>query len=454
MDVLFCWNNELRSKSINRVAAGYLSERLEKLYWHKGCNFYPSFFGKTQLIHPRIIQKNKCMGGKKMNVLESNFDKRSECLSILVSMTLVEYKKITYPSFVVGGNLAGQRDVIKRSSVATKIRKRMNNDFIDGAIFPNVVIGLLLNDAEFEYLKQNKDKFIEQEFKEEGISIIDGMQRSNIYFSNYEGNEEREIRAEFWISNKSVKLLYRMLVLNTGQVPWNTRRQVEVIFANLSKTIIKNVFEKYSELTEKVEIIDVDDQKRRSQAGKFHKSTMIEMYLGFNTRKVKVDVSDELADEFQRFDMMEAIEQDINLYLFVDTFAYLCKLDLALSECSTTSENGQFKEGKDIFGSVPACLGFIVACAEYIMGKIPVERDEEVKTEKNIKLKLQIDKIIGKSVKEVDFLALDSLNDVIDQLPKARIGEEMRIMFKTIFSELLKYDEIEEISSLEAFWRS
>ncbi|WP_291350148.1 hypothetical protein [Desulfosporosinus sp.] len=49
---------------------------------------------------------------------------------------------------------------------------------------------------------------------------------------------------------------------------------------------------------------------------------------------------------------------------------------------------------------------------------------------------------------------MDSLNDVIAQLPKARIGEEMRSTFKTIFSELLKYDEMEEIASLEAFWRS
>ena len=355
-----------------------------------------------------------------------------------------------------GGNLAGQREVIKRSSVASKIRKRMNDDFVAGAIFPHVVIGFLVNNVELNHLKENTDTFINCEFNRESISIIDGMQRSNIYFSNYNENEEREIRAEFWISNKSVKLLYRMLVLNTGQVPWNTRRQVEVIFSNLSKTIIESVFEKYPEITEKVEIISVDDQKYRTQAGKFHKSTMIEMYLGFNTRKVKVEVSDELADEFQRFDMMEAIEQDISFNLFVDAFAYLCKLDIALSECSSSIKNGQFQEGKDIFRSVPACLGFIVACAEYIMGKIPVERDDTVKIEKNIKLKLQIDKIIEKSKDKSnpDFLALEELNNVTAALPKARIGEEMRNRFKTIFWELLRYDEMEEIPSLEAFWRS
>lgn len=52
------------------------------------------------------------------------------------------------------------------------------------------------------------------------------------------------------------------------------------------------------------------------------------------------------------------------------------------------------------------------------------------------------------------FLALESLNDVIEQLPKSRIGDEMRSSFKFIFSELLKYDELDEIETMEAFWRS
>lgn len=391
-----------------------------------------------------------------MEILSSSFDSRSECLSILTRMTLREYKEIVYKSFEQGGNLDGQRDVIKRSSVASKIRKRMQDDFIAGAIFPQVVIGVLVSENLFEKIKVDSSAFVPNQYSSENISIIDGMQRSNIYFMNYIGNEDREIRVEFWMSNKTVKLLYRMLVLNTGQVPWNTRRQVEVIFSSLSNAIIERTFSKNPDLANQVEIISVDDGKRRTQAGKYHKSTMIELYLGFNTRKVKVDVNDELADEFQRFDMMESIEKDNNFELFVDVFSYLCKLDMAFSTCNSIAENGQFKDGKDIFGSVPACLGFIVACAEYIMGKIPIERSEDVKRIRNEMLCKQIDTAVEliTTKKEDDFLALISLNDVIAQLPKNRIGDEMRSAFKQIFSELLKYDELIEITSMEAFWRS
>ena len=50
-----------------------------------------------------------------MKILEANYDTRSNCISILTSMKLEEYKKIVYSSSEQGGNLDGQRDVIKRS---------------------------------------------------------------------------------------------------------------------------------------------------------------------------------------------------------------------------------------------------------------------------------------------------------------------------------------------------
>ena len=97
----------------------------------------------------------------------------------------------------------------------------------------------------------------------------------------------------------------------------------------------------------------------------------------------------------------------------------------------------------------------MVACAEYVMGKIPVERPEEDKKRLNKKLDEQIRKIVDilKNNTETEFLALDSLNDVINQLPKSRIGDEMRNLFKIVFSELLRYDELDEIPSMESFWR-
>lgn len=392
-----------------------------------------------------------------MKIIDVSFDERSQCCSVLTKMTLEEYKKIAHECFEKGGNIHGQRDVIRKSTVASKIRGRMHEDFNKHAVFPPVVVGALLGgDIKAEDIKcETSEKIIEilQSLGPENISIIDGMQRSNIYFSNFETNKTAEIRVEFWVANESVKLLYRMLVLNTGQVPWNTRRQVEVVFENLARNISESIIRKYPELKEKIRILSVDDNARRTQPGIIHKSNMIELYLGFNTRNVKVEVNDALADEFQKFDMLESIENDINFDLFVDTIAYLFKLDYAFDSNKESCDTGKFVSGKDIFSSLPACIGFVVACAEYVLGRAPVNREDEIKKQKIDCLKKQLDQLITIIPTKENYLQLTALNEIIATLSTSKIGDEMRRLFRNAFSDLIKYEDLEELPSLEGFWR-
>lgn len=388
-----------------------------------------------------------------MRILDLVDDIRSGCKSVLTTMTLEEYKKLSFFAFNNNGNIDGQRSVIKRSSTAAKIRKRMTDDFRKGAIFPQVVLGVLLSTDNMQNMDGSKFCTLLENVNEGQISIIDGMQRSNIYFDNYEDNKQREIRVEFWCSDASIKLLYRMLVLNTGQVPWNTRRQLEVIFDGISNKISEEIKKTDPWLDLQLNILAVDEIKRR-KAGMFKKSSLIEMYLGFNTRKVNVDVNDELADEFQRFDMMEAVDNVVNFEMFVDTFRNLCKLDFAMTATSETVEGKQFSSGQDLFRSDPVCLGFVVACAEYIMGKMGVNRSDDEKRNRA----LELDNKIAKVIKCIEnnpetYLSLGVLNEIVEKLPRTRIGDNLRHLFKNAFSELIRYDSLEEVPSMETFWR-
>lgn len=394
----------------------------------------------------------------KMRIIAIDRDERSKCISILTDMELEEYQKLTKKSFDANGNLNGQRGVITKSAAAVRIRKRMQEDFCKGAIFPQVVLGIQSEKDFTKMLKEGEYYDSEEIFAGCIISIIDGMQRSNIYFKNYSGNETRKIRVEFWIANNGEKLLYRMLVLNTGQTPWNTRRQIEVIFGNLSENIESELYQQYPELMGKIDIYGIDDGKRRTQAGKYHKSSIIELYLGFNIRNVKINVSDELAEEYQRFDMMESIDREESFPNFICILGMMCKLDLAFAKFKNKSEiSGQFSEGKDIFGSAPACTGFVVASAEYIMGKVSVERKKEEVSRKKEKYQNQMQNILKKLDESLpensNYLSLDILNSVCAGLSKSRIGDEMRRLFKDVFMSLLKYDAIDEVSSLEDFWK-
>lgn len=388
-----------------------------------------------------------------MKVLDLVDDLRSGCKSVLTTMTLEEYRKIAFYAFNNSGNIDGQRNVIRRSSTAAKIRKRMSDDFRSGAIFPQVVLGVLFTADNMETLDEVKFSEILENTNEMNISIIDGMQRSNIYFENYDENKARTIRVEFWCSDTSIKLLYRMLVLNTGQVPWSTRRQLEVIFDGLSNKIVEEIRRTDPMLDIQLNILTVDQTKRRKM-GMFKKSSLIEMYLGFNTRKVNVDVNDELADEFQRFDMMEAVDNITNFEMFINSFRNLCKLDFVVGESTEVIEGKQFASGQDLFRSDPVCLGFMVACAEYIMGKTGVERSDEEKKKRSDELEKKIDKIIECIKNDLDsYLSLDVLNEIVDKLPRTKIGDSLRHLFKIAFSELIRYDNLEEIPSMETFWR-
>lgn len=393
-----------------------------------------------------------------MRIIAIDEDNRSNCISVLTDMLLEEYKRLAFDSYNANGNFAGQRGVITKSAAAARIRKRMQDDFCRGTIFPQVVLGIQSSKDFINDLKVGDDYDSLVIFKDCTISIIDGMQRSNIYFKNYKGNETRKIRVEFWIANNSEKLLYRMLVLNTGQTPWNTRRQIEVIYGNLSKSIEQGLYETYPDLREKIELYAIDDGKRRTQAGKYHKSSVIELYLGFNIRNVKINVSDELAEEYQRFDVMESIEEDDTFDVFICIFGMMCKLDLAFAQYTKKcEESGQFTEGKDIFGSSTSCVGFVVASAEFIYGKISVKRTKDKVMDKLKEYKKQmhiiIDQVNRNVIEKDEYLSLEVLNAKCAGLPKTRIGDEMRIMFKDAFMSMLKYEDMDEISSLGDFWR-
>jgi len=412
-----------------------------------------------------------------VKIYNKEYDKRSECYLVLATMELSEYMELVKDAFDKKGNLEGQRDVISHSSVANKIRNRMANDFINGSVFPQVVIGLLVDDVSFHLFDkfdpygsdENIIKIIKliKNMNKDAISIIDGIQRTNIYFENSIGNEKRPIRVEFYITTSVTKLLYRMLVLNTGQVPWNTRRQLEVIFSNLSTSILNAIQEKNLEIADKININSIDDKQKRKNSGTYNKSTLIEMYLTFNTRNIKVNLSNEIAEEFQRFDMLQSVEKQENFSIFIEVFILLCKWDIVLGtyglsntteECSTDYIDSKFQieQGIDFFTNIPIVMGFIAACSEYILGAVTVERTPEAKNKKLNIVERQFNFIINKiqADNSIDYMDFDTLNLAISSLSKkGNIGEIQRKYFKDAFTSIIKYDDLEELPTLGACWR-
>lgn len=397
-----------------------------------------------------------------MKYLNTQFDERSVCHSILTEQKLSDYMALIENAYNEQGMISGQRDKLASTS-AIRIRKRMVEDFDKKAVFPPVVVGLVVSQRKFDEIKKiNNDRGLETLLKDlpkESFSIIDGMQRTTVYKESLDKNKERSIRVEFWVTTKTESLTYRMLVLNTGQVPWNLRRQIEVVYAPLIKEIGSSIKKDHKDISEKILLFRIDDKQARLKSGQYHADDVIEMYLSFGLRKEKIDTASVLAEDFTRLDLIEAMANKNFLNDFIIVFANVCRLDLAFEESINTSiDSGKVNIGRHIFDSMPAKIGFTVACSQLIYGRVGTAKsreDQEKSIEKisrSILILIEKIKKLESENQKQNFFSLSILNEMVKSAPTNKIGDWQRAFYLEAFRLMLS-DEY-DFNSFESCWRA
>ncbi len=380
-------------------------------------------------------------------------DKRVNCYSVMVQMSIEDYLKSVKEIFKDRGGLEGQRDTLK-TTTAIRIRKRMVEDIQAGTVLPPIVLGLIITNEEFSDLNKLEDQdsflqFIEKKSKEE-ISIIDGMQRTTalIEASEHADIGSKNIRVEYWIASQINSLTYRMLVLNTGQVPWNIRRQIEVVF----KQIIKELKIKVPNIT----IMELDETGRRSDAGQFQANKIIELFLVFGARKEKIDIQERLADEFTKQDFIESIANPDFTDIFYEVIKYLIKFDQIFSSYKNEEIEEHFKEGKDLFTSQPACVGFVTAIALSVLGRPGLDYPSERQNQKWNEIKNNADELLQQldsfNSEEIGtFLDFTTLNELIRQ-KSGKASHYERTLFLQAFKVMI--EEQFKLENMTPCWRA
>lgn len=379
-------------------------------------------------------------------------DTRTDCFSIIVEMTINDYIELINSIYEDKGGIKGQREALKSSS-AMRIRKQMVKDIKSGTILPPIVLGLIVRDDDFIKMPtiglQELISIIDVP-NDGSLTIIDGMQRTTALNEAIEegANKNQLIRVEFWISTKLNSLIYRMLILNTGQVPWNLRRQIETVFSTMINEITKAVPE--------MEVYTVDEPSRRTKGGQYHANDLIELYLAFGGRKEKVDTKERLADEFTRLDFIEATENATFSDIFYNSLKSLTLLDIQISKYQSQTTEHRFSNGIELFKSQPARVGFITSIAKSIYGRPGVERtqDEIEKLKEKIFNKLDgvVTKLNNFNNEELgQFLSLNLLSEKLS-VKSSRVGDFEREFFTKSFEVLI--EEANDISSMDVCWLS
>jgi len=252
-----------------------------------------------------------------MSVHSIIHDKRVDCYSVMTTMKVSEFLQLVTNAYRDRGGIEGQRAPLK-TKTGISIRSRLVSDLLAEAVIPPVVVGVQAPEDLLEAVARIGDDTVLERLKAvdaNSLSIIDGMQRTTA-LRDAVGQKpslgDTPLRVEFWVSGSLNSLIYRMLVLNTGQVPWEISRQLETVYAQLL-VIIR------AALGNEAEIFTLNDERRRSEAGQYQASAIIRLFLSFSSRKPEFDLKDKVAEDFARLDAIEASSHKEFLDYFIRT---------------------------------------------------------------------------------------------------------------------------------------
>lgn len=386
------------------------------------------------------------------------FDKRVDCFSIMTEMSVGSYLELVEKAYDNKGGIVFQREMLK-TTTAKRIRSRMVEDIIQGTILPPLVIGVVVDKELFDRIEVSGKDIVEEIIHQPSASIIDGMQRTTALkeaVTSKSSVAKHLVRVECWVAESTESLIYRMLVLNTGQVPWSLKRQLQVVYYPLVDSIKAKV---------RIErLFTVDNPGKRVKGGEYAADDLVETYIAFGLRKTDIDPQETLAEEFSRLDVVDAISKRKYENFFYACLQLMVDIDKAFSRYMLDDNEDdnkkltkdRFHKGRNIFDSQPARIGFMVSTAIYVLGRVGMDKDEEkskdaldaiFNTCRNF-----TDRINEMTIEELgNFLALDVLTDMVPR-NTTKVGRHERAFFEAAFRVLLIEDFA--VPSMETCWRS
>lgn len=381
-------------------------------------------------------------------------DHRVNCISILAEMSIKDYLDMVESVYRTAGGIEGQRAPLKTKTAIT-IRNRLVSDLQLGAVMPPVVIGVLL-DADHYKLADGANDLkgfldVTRLVGSERISVIDGMQRTTAMLEAVRANpnvNERQVRVEFWVSDKLNSLIYRMLVLNTGQVPWEIGRQLETVYSQFLQQI-------RHDLGHDVEVFLLNSQRRRAQAGQYQSSNIIELLLLFSSRKAELDIKDKVAEDFARLDAIETTSHSEFVDYFTQSLRLMSQLDKQFSRLARPqSDNTRLKYGKDVFSSFPAMAGFCSAVAVDVFDEPGFAIDWSTTKSKMDAISIAVGTIVATlEAKDedalADFMQLQLLEERLSQR-SGQVGRFEREFFRRAFSAMFR--NASRLTTMEPCW--
>jgi hypothetical protein len=252
--------------------------------------------------------------------------------------TNVVYAEIKISDYLdlVGNDF--DRFEIQRKRQDPKKYSRLKEDIKKGALLP--AITLAINPSKVtsfldNVINKKSTELVKELTNSSDLYILDGLQRSYIIKDLVDDkitlNPEQKLLIEIWFESKIEHLIYRLIVLNSGQKPMSMRHQVELLFTTL-KTEIEEEIPNLNIYVEK-------DGQIRSQALKFSFDKIVNAYYSFLTKSPETSRDNLIVKKLNEDDILSSNEKDLNdnYKSFISYLKKYCLLDANLYEIYSSS---------------------------------------------------------------------------------------------------------------------
>jgi len=387
-----------------------------------------------------------------IEVLSLFKDNKIDARSILCKISVGSYIKM------VQGNL-NELDIQRGKMLSRKreVYSRLMEDLKNGALIPSIYLAIKEDSQLDSKLKNCKDdmrkmeEILRNSLTEDDTVILDGLQRTycilNIIDELRESDDrlqqfyDEKLEVEIWYGMKFNSLLYKMIILNTGQVKMSIKHQLEILNIPLRAKIISISKDKHERDVQFSTFRKPIDTKEKF---KYKFSTVVEAYTSFLTGDEQVDKTNEVLKELERMRFIQehstkADLKDEEVELFTKTLLELDenvynKYPEPLKGADETSLI--LTSRSELLNSAPFLCSFFAALRKSI------KRDKE-------KAKDRIEFFLSKLRKEdSDPIFLKKMAIILEEEKKRakKWGEEQRRFFCRAFDEFFRgEDDFERI---------
>jgi hypothetical protein len=239
----------------------------------------------------------------KINVIGRTKDYRTGTHVVYATVLIDDYLNL------VGENFGEFH--IQRKRENHKAYKRLEKDILKGALLPSITLAVKPDyvDKLNHLITEDDLSQLQIELAQAGIvNILDGLQRTYILKDLKEaGNnfkEDQTLLLEFWLEKDIKHLIYRIIVLNSGQKPMSMRHQVELLFLTIRERLEKDI--------EGLEIYMEKEGQKRNAPKKFPLDRLVTAYQSFLTKSPEVKRENIVATKLLEDDILDSDEEQLD----------------------------------------------------------------------------------------------------------------------------------------------